>query len=333
MPLAVGAATPIPTPVPVPVPNPASGDWPTLTWEGGDGSVWPLGNIGVVNDGTNQDPTIYAPVGTAYWAMPGVRGLGLPPRTITADTAARSGTSPRNVYRGPRNITLGFYLEANDHPGLQALRRALAQSLESTDESNLGTLIIARPDGTTRLIRAMYSDGFDEDDSNPMVQDVVAVTLYCPSPWFLAPEPVTITRSYTSGTVNFFSPFLSIGTSETLGTSTVNNPGGVTAYPDWTITGPAATITATNGRTGDEFVLDVATFRGSNLLSGETITISTDPPTVTGPDGSNWVGAVNWPGAMLWGLQPGDSDVSFVVTGSGSGTSIAMSFVPRFATA
>jgi hypothetical protein len=332
MPLAVGA-TYVPPPTPPPVQNPGVGDWPTLTWVGGDGSVWPLGNIGVVNDGADLDPKVLDLPGSAYWALPGVQGLGLPPRTITADTAVRSGTSPRNTYRGPRLITLPVYMEADDHATLQALRRAFGQSLESTDEANLGTLYVARPDGTIRLTQAMYQDGFDEDPANPTIQDMVAVTLYCPSPWFFAPNATIIKRAYQSSASNFFSPFLSIGSSETLGVTTVNNPGGAISYPNWVITGPADSITATNVRTGDTFTLDVVAFRGSSLLSSETIVITTDPPTVTGPAGANWIGALDWPGAVLWGLQPGDSEVDFVVPGSAAGTSITLSFTPRFAMA
>lgn len=47
----------------------------------------------------------------------------------------------------------------------------------------------------------------------------------------------------------------------------------------------------------------------------------------------NWIGALNWPSAVLWGLDPGDSAVTFTVGGANTGTSIILRFNPLYRTA
>jgi hypothetical protein len=141
-------------------------------------------------------------------------------------------------------------------------------------------------------------------------------------------------RSYDDG-VDFLDPFPSVSSSQVLGATTVNNPGDVIVWPEWTVTGPASLVTFTRDDTGEEFVLDPdATAIGHGaLLAGEQVTITTDPPRVRYEDGSNWVGALNWPGAVLWGLAPGDNGVSFQLDGSSTGSAVDMTFHPRYETA
>jgi hypothetical protein len=104
-----------------------------------------------------------------------------------------------------------------------------------------------------------------------------------------------------------------------------------TVWPVWTITGPASAITATNNTTGESFILTPV---GGAMTGGQVATITTDPPSIIGTDGvTSWIGGLNWPSAVLWALQPGDNNITFTVTGSGSGTQIALTFKPRYETA
>jgi hypothetical protein len=98
----------------------------------------------------------------------------------------------------------------------------------------------------------------------------------------------------------------------------------VAAWPEWTITGPASEIVATNHTYGQSFTLTY------DLDAGETLTITTQRPTVRGPAGENLAGSLNWPEAYLWALAPGLNDIEFEVTGANTGTSISLAYHPRY---
>lgn len=297
----------------------ASPDLPKLSWIDPTGVTWPL----------------YQADGATYWALPGVKGLGAAPRTLTTDDAVRGGTSLRNIQPGARTITLPIYIEGADHASFLATWRNLAIAFTQTRTRGVGQLMSTRPDGTSRVIDAYYSDGWDSDPDLGVREDIVAVTLYCPSPWWRDPDPITVTNSYSAGNQSFLSPYPSVSSSLTLGTTTINNPGSVEAWPNWTVNGPASSITATHNSTGDTWTINPSapTIAHGDLVGGETVTLTTDPQSVTGPDGSSWTGALNWPTASLWALQPGDNSITYTVAGSGVGTTVTISFYPRHETA
>jgi hypothetical protein len=64
-------------------------------------------------------------------------------------------------------------------------------------------------------------------------------------------------------------------------------------------------------------------------LTGGTVTVATTTEGAT----VNWIGALDWPGAVLWGLDPGDNEVNFQLDGAAAGSSVDMSFNPRYETA
>lgn len=64
-------------------------------------------------------------------------------------------------------------------------------------------------------------------------------------------------------------------------------------------------------------------------LTGGTVTVSTTTQGST----DNWIGAVNFPGAVLWGLDPGDNPVTFQLDGSSAGSAVDLTFNPRYETA
>src|SRR5690606_41523692 len=63
-------------------------------------------------------------------------------------------------------------------------------------------------------------------------------------------------------------------------------------------------------------------------LTGATVTVDTPAE----GEVVVWTGALNLPTAVLWGLPRGQSAVDFQVDGAADGTSIAMSFHPRYRT-
>lgn len=321
MPLLSPTPAPIqPTPQVVNPPNSFT-DRPWLDWIDPLGRQWDLHTL---TDNAN---------GVTQFAMAGVKGLGAPPLNFTTDTNPRGGARVRHIQPGPRLITLPIYIEGRDHMSMLARWRELAHSFAMTRRLGPGILRATRPDGTSRQIPALYQEGWDVNPDAVQTWDSVVLTLFCPSPYWISVGPISLERTHSVGS-DFFVPFPTISAANTLGDAWTINPGDVEAWPTWQITGPLDVLTATNSLTGDSFTLDIAGYRGYPLAAGETVLIGTDPPYVTGPDGTNWIGALNWPGAVLWSVLPGGNDVVFVDTqGEGPGTTVRMQFDARYETA
>jgi hypothetical protein len=298
---------------------PITGVSPLLAWTSPDGVLWNLGQ-----------PSL------GYFAAQGVKGLGAIPVTFTTDEESRGGELVRNIQPTPRFITLPLcFAGYATHVDFLSAWRELAAAFTSTRYAGPGQLSVIRPDGTVRVIDAYYQDGYDGDPEHGVVDDLMALTLRCPKPWFRDSAAVTVANVHDSGVRDFLSPYPAVSSGSTLGATAVANAGGVEAWPSWVITGPASEIIATSNTTGESWTLtpsDPSTGHG-DLLAGETITITTDPPSVRGPLGENWSGALDWPTAVLWSLRPGENDIEYTVTGSGVTTSISLTYYPQYETA
>jgi hypothetical protein len=291
--------------------------------------------------------TYYDPFGTAwplttrscgwYTVADGVSGLGAALYTLTADAQPRGGASLRHAQPEPRTIVWPLRVYGRDHMEFVGRWRALAKAFTDTLRNGPGLLEIARPDGTSRQTRVFYQEGFDgrgDRNASSSLWDVAVITLWCEDPYWVDPVPQLVHREYAVGE-DFFAPFPSVSSGQVLGATAVHNPGDVLVWPEWTITGPASLVTFTHEDSGEEFVLDPsATAVGHGaLVAGEQVTVRTDPAQVRGPDGTNWIGALNWPGAVLWSLRPGSNQVAFRLDGSGQGSAVDLSFNPRYETA
>lgn len=316
MPLAVGAVTTT-TPITQPTTSsiPAS-DVGTIqaTWIAPDGTQWLL----------------TPPVGVDYgWLTgPGIAGWGAPPVSLTADLHPRGGSRVRFRRAEQRTITWPLLVYGSTHMELTQRRRALTEAFVMTRRLGPGILRVARPDGTARQISAWYQDGAQGSGGEDWLHTNLVVQLLCEDPWWRDVEPTTVYREHQASTTPFLNPFPTVANSQVLGATTITNSGGVEAWPTWTITGPATGLTATNNTTGEAFTLT-----HTLASSAEKITITTDPPTVRGPSAEVLTGALNWPGAVLWGLQPGVNNVTFTVSGAAAGTSITLSYYARYETA
>jgi hypothetical protein len=213
----------------------------------------------------------------------------------------------------------------SSHMEFLARWRQLQWAFTQTRLRGPGRLTVVRPDGSARWIDAHYSSGFDGTPGGGTWEDDAIVQLVCLDPWWKALETLVIERRYTAAPVPFLAPYPTITSSQTLGDTTIVNPGEDTAWGTWTITGPASGVTATLNSTGESWTLDPDADGVDHgpLLAGEIVTVSTKPLQVRGPAGEVWTEALNWPAAQPWGLPPGESSVTFTVSGSGAGTSIA----------
>lgn len=290
----------------------------TATYFGPDGTVWPL-----------TDP----PRGW-FTLADGVSGLGAASYELTSDPHPRGGARLRHSQPQPRAIVWPLHVWGDTHNEFVGRWRQMARAFTSTLRDGPGILEIARPDGGRRQTRVYYQEGFDGlgQRGTGIVSDTAILTLWAEDPYWTDPVPRVVHREHGTGE-DFLVPFPSVSSGQVLGATTVENPGDVVVWPEWTITGPASLVTFTHTGTGEEFVLNPSSVGHGALLAGEQVTVSTDPVKVRYEDGSNWIGALNWPGAQLWGLRPGDNEVTFALSGSGPGSAVDLSFNPRYETA
>ncbi|MYW48888.1 phage tail protein [Streptomyces sp. SID161] len=307
---------------------------------GGGGIILPdLGRAAV---------TYYDPVG-GVWPLTtpslgwktlaeGVSGLGATAYELTTDPRARGGVTLRHAQAQARQIVWPLQVRGDSHMGFVTRWRQLASAFTRTLRDGPGVLEIARPDGSRRQISVLYQEGWEGRGAagSGWIVDTAVMTLLCEDPYWVDPVPVVVHREQAAGS-SFFTPYPTVSSSQVLGATTVTVPGDVTVWPTWTITGPASLITFTHQGTGEAFTLNPSAVGHGALLAGETVTVRTDPPRVRyqdgSPDGSNWIGALNWPSAALWGLAPGDNPVTFQLSGSGPGSAVDLSFYPRYETA
>jgi hypothetical protein len=281
----------------------------TATWTDPTGTVWPLSD-------TSDDVGWFTPNGPAGWNATTYE--------IVTDPLPRGGEQVRFIRSKPGSIVWPIYVWGDTHLEYIERHRQIRRAFAMTLHKGLpGVLTVGRPDSTARTIEAYYSAGLEGEAGDGWLYSKDAVTLFCPDGYWQDTAILTETRDYVVGS-DFLNPVPTVSAGLTLGDSTINNPGDVYAWPTWTVTGPMTALTGSNVTTGYEFVLTYA------LAAGEQLTITTDRPMVRGPAGQNLASALNWPNAYLWGLQPGDNDVIFSLSGGSTGSQIQLSFRPRY---
>lgn len=316
MPLHIGTTTtPPPDPGTDPTPTPTQPSDPGVlraVWIAPDGTVVPL---------TDDN--------TAHFTLDAVTGWGAAPVRIVTDPHPRGGSRVRHIQPQPRTIDWPIRVRGDTMMEFLAGWRYIVRMFTMTRYRGPGILRIYRPDGTAREIEAYYEGGFDGEPGQGWTWDTAVVSLYCEDPYWRDIEATSDGRDHIAVDVDYFDdPFPAISSGDDIdGATTINNPGEAEAWVTWTVTGPATALIATNNTTGESFELTYT------LLDDETITMTTDPVTVRGPAGQVLTSALNWPGAQPWGLQPGDNDVEFVVTGASDGARIRWSYTARYETA
>lgn len=263
----------------------------------------------------------------------GVTGLGAMPVTLVTDKLARGGVRVRSVRREAREIDLPVRIWGRDHTQFLDRKHRLIDGFTQTDELGPGTLVVQRPDGSKRQIRAYYLEGLDDTEDGWIAENAV-VTLLAEQPWWLGTDEVADEVIQRDAGGSYLDGYPNVSSSRsTLGGIEIHNPGELTSYPTWTFTGPASLITVTHEGTGQSFTLDPDFDGGGDLLAGQTIIVQTDPAAIYGPAGQAYTGALDWPGASLFGLLRGVNRVSVTFSGAANGSGVAWRFQPRYRSA
>lgn len=311
MPLYAGSAVPPPPPPGPVVVTPWREDVGTMraTW------TTPLGEVLDLSDISPE---------RGWFTTNQVAGWGARPWEIVTDPMSRGGESVRFLRAQPSRLTWPLHIWGDTFVEFTERYRTLRRAIMMTVHRGLpGQLTVALPDSRARVVDCFYEEGFAGESGQNWLWASPVLTLFCPDGSWRDTQRTVVQRG-GSTPVPFNSPFLQISSAQVLGAAEIDNPGDIHAWPEWTITGPCTSVTATNSTTGQSFTLT------HTLSPGEVITITTDRPTVRGPAGENLSGSLNWPTAYLWGLVPGMNNVTFTVAGSTSVTAIELGFYPRY---
>lgn len=284
---------------------------PTFTYTDPTGEVWDLSDV---------DPD------AGWFTKNGIKGWGATNYTLTLDKRPTGGVNVRNIHAEEARLTWPIYIYGDTHLEWMTRYRALRRAFMMTVwRKKAGVLRVTRPDGTAREVDVLYESGFGgEGGFDDLLSSNPTLTLLCPDGYWRDVKPVTFERRFQAGQRSYFAPYPSVSNAQVLGETYLENVGDVDAWPESVITGPATEITAANYTTSQTFTLT------RTIAAGELIRITTNRPTVRGPNDINLINDLNWPTAQLWGMAPGINHVDFIVAGADVGTAIEMTFYPRY---
>ncbi|MCZ4506930.1 phage tail family protein [Streptomyces sp. ActVer] len=307
-------------------PEPPTGPpWPTLINQmPAVAFTDPYGAVTMLSDWEN-----------GWLLQPGAKGLDMPSYQFTTDESPGiDGYELRDVRAQGKEIVLPLAFWMHDsRAAYLARRRSFIRSLNP--KRGVGTLTLTQPDGAARSIRAYYAGGLEGDESRDAAGErwcINAITFGCPSPYWIGAEVSQEWRAAAGGTFFPILPLV-VGDSQVLGEVTVDNDGDDVAYPVWTITGPATSVSLTNTITdplsGDTIVKELVLTH--TIVGGDVIVIDTRERRQT----AVLNGVTNlWPDlsddSELWPLEAGINHLDLTVAGSTSATSVRMTYQPRY---
>jgi hypothetical protein len=332
VPLLVGSPVPLaPAPPGAEIPGNVERQTPgtiTATWIDPDGVRWPLSVIDV-------DP--------GWFTMFGPAGWGNTPVELITDPNPRGGELVRYIRAKPRRIQWPLYVGGVDHTDFVTNYRNIMRAFTMTSYRGLpGTLEVARPDGTARVIEAWFEQGFEGEAGENWLWAKPVITLFCPDGYWSSPDLAGLDASFDDAAgPDFLDPFITITSGSIVdpggdGPTSVYNLGDVHAWPAWTINGPFDAFTAANLTTGEQFTFEYTVAAGARVI------ITTDPATVrhyATPEttvGTNVSRYIDWfdpDGTSLWPLVAGENEIDFQLTAAGTGTSLSMAWRHRWESA
>jgi len=297
--------------VPYAPPPPPGGSFQrgTNTWTGWDGSRWDLGNTD----------------GGVVFTDGGVTGLHMPPfEHLTSESPATSGARWRGVRTLSRPVDWNLLIWSDASSEEWRLRDSAFWRTMHPDKT--GTWTHTTPAGTSRHLRLRYTGG---EQAFPLDPHEAGWVLY--QPQMAADEPHwfgdEIVRSWGSPElVDFFNEtagpgddhLFFISAASNIENATLLNPGDVSAWPIWTLTGPlsAVSIEVNGGMLG---LPDVEL--------GQTLVVNTDPRVATATlNGADVAGLVNpWDPRPV----PPGAEVPTQIVASGTGL-VTVTLVPRY---
>jgi len=265
-------------------------------------------------------------------ALAGIDGLPVMMQTVPL----LDGTAVPNIYI-PQPGTIGLAVligrpasdSQNDYYNvLDSFVRAFLNRRNEAPKA--GTIIVQRPDGTSRQISTYTVSGLDTPDVGKNDMMVYSLALSTPDPYWSDLNPTQL--SFFLPKVAGIFPLLPINldSSSIIGSTTVVNQGTALGYPQWTITGPG-TPTITNNTTGRAWGLS------QSIPAGQTVQVTTkrgSQSAVNLSTGANiWSQLVIGTPRDLWPLVGGANRISISLSGATAASNVVMSYVNRWSRA
>lgn len=273
----------------------------TMTWTDVDGNATVLdGSAGII---LRDEPI----------------GLEAPNPSDTIDAlVAFDGGVLTNRRRPVRSIALGLFLEHATR--VETVVAQLAVMLQGP-----GTLRWADDVNTRTLRQVIYEGGLDGSGVVTPFERSMVVSLIALDPWWYG---TAVSQILSTGAVTAFDAaiaFSSVTPFDGGGSMAVTVTGDAEAYPVFTITGPATTLTVGSGG----FAWQIA----SALGASDTLVVD-HRPTSRGPRMNG--GAVDWSllteSSRLWPLAQGLTAIITGATGTTGATRVLMAWEPRYLT-
>lgn len=260
----------------------------------------------------------------SFWLLSSPVGFGLPVPETRTKTSATDGVRYASKRVKERTITLRIEVWGLSRSDTEAKLRQLASALRTIDGMPLPRLQALYNTGLQLELPFLYQAGGEKtyDENGPNVVEW-PVVVECPDPYWKALAPQAIASMSPAGTTTDLLADLAslpLASSSVLGSVTIQNVGDVAAFPVWTWSGPATSVTITT-------VLGSFTF--NTVGSGETRVIDTASKTIVDASGANKYTTLGT--APKFGALPaGNSIVQITATGTDTTSKLVGVYKPRY---
>lgn len=297
MPILVGSTPPGPGTEPPPVLEPKFTDEPTLIWNGWTGDSW------ILAGDRNADTFI---------EEGGLAGILEPPVQHYFSESVRDGSSWQGHRSPSRTVTIPLFVWGNTPSEMRAEDAKFRATLRP---ERTATLVVAEPNGDKREITLRYLSGAEGSFSAETYGKhwirhnltVFAEDPYFYGDWQTYSFGASTPGNFYGGTPGGFGPPFYIGSSQTIGSAEVFNPGTEPAYVIWDIHG--AMDSFQGGWPGAVINLPIP------LTSSESLEVNSDP---------DWNTIIDQAGASRW-PDVGSADITFAPLPAGVKTNLALS--------
>mgnify|MGYP000945216917 CR=1 FL=1 len=279
-------------------------------WLSGNGHTVQLKTVGNDPDG--------------FGALRGLTGMGLPPMAAHVHEGAGDGQHYAGHRVLPRDIDIPIAIRGG---GRQRVREHLVE---------LATVLAPGPElpvlwcqdavgerWFTHVYRAGGGDHPWGTEAHGTTRAAWTLTLRAPDPFWVRERPESLEvrgDDVNAGLLPFLAE-LRLSSSQAFGVNRVVNPGSALAFPVWTVLGPGTGFEAT-GPGGVKF-----TWTGT-LAEGEVLTIDTKTGRVTDQTGARRYAEMG-PAPRFWGLPPGQSTVTVLLSATSEASRVQAFWQPR----
>ncbi len=264
-------------------------------------------------------------VPTGFVKLAGRTGFGVAPTTLVTVAGAIGGSKWRRTRRGQRVIDIPIGIFGANRADVEEKLRLLVATLSAG--TTTCRLVATYPDTAQRVYTEVhYSGGINPQygtDADTEGQEFckILLTLVAPRPYWTEEKPVSYAIAAPNAGRGLLPALqkLQVSSSQALGTLIVENPGDVSAFPVWSITGPGSGFTLSSQ--GYQLVYEAA------VADGEVVTVNSVTKKVTSSlTGNVFTNLATAP--KFFPIPKGDTEVTAEVPDSTASTRVTMYFNP-----